>query len=327
MRYEGYNGQIEIQDDTVVITREGRLAKAAFGKNVPPRRIPLQAISGIRSKEASRLGNGWIQLLLGGVDKPAPTAGTAAGDPDVVLFTHGKRDSFEELKAWLLTVVTKNQADGVDPAVVDFDEGHGRQTRLAAKQQELGEKLEAQKIETSGPGGERPDIAAAAARMGWKLGGRRELKRLPEHLYDNEQVRFIAQGTYDKNQGIVVLTDQRLVFVFHGMMSQAIEDFPLDRISSVATKAGMVTGELTVHASGNNAVISQIVKADLKLLVEALRQRLADGSGAAPAMQQAAQTAQPDVMDQLRKLAELRDAGILTTEEFDAKKAELLRRL
>jgi hypothetical protein len=37
--------------------------------------------------------------------------------------------------------------------------------------------------------------------------------------------------------------------------------------------------------------------------------------------------AQPDIADQIRKLAELRDAGILTSEEFEAKKADLLERL
>jgi hypothetical protein len=34
-----------------------------------------------------------------------------------------------------------------------------------------------------------------------------------------------------------------------------------------------------------------------------------------------------DVPGQIRKLAELRDAGILTAEEFDAKKADLLARM
>ena len=34
-----------------------------------------------------------------------------------------------------------------------------------------------------------------------------------------------------------------------------------------------------------------------------------------------------DAMEQLRKLGELRDAGVLTPEEFDAKKTELLSRL
>ncbi|WP_294011696.1 SHOCT domain-containing protein [Sphingomonas sp.] len=33
------------------------------------------------------------------------------------------------------------------------------------------------------------------------------------------------------------------------------------------------------------------------------------------------------VVDQIRKLAELRDSGVLTEEEFAAKKAELLDRL
>jgi hypothetical protein len=39
------------------------------------------------------------------------------------------------------------------------------------------------------------------------------------------------------------------------------------------------------------------------------------------------QSSSADIPDQLKKLAELRDAGVLTNEEFDAKKAELLSRM
>ena len=35
----------------------------------------------------------------------------------------------------------------------------------------------------------------------------------------------------------------------------------------------------------------------------------------------------PDPMEQLRKLGQLRDAGIVTQEEFDAKKADILARI
>ncbi|NCD19681.1 MAG: hypothetical protein EOL89_06830, partial [Actinobacteria bacterium] len=35
----------------------------------------------------------------------------------------------------------------------------------------------------------------------------------------------------------------------------------------------------------------------------------------------------PDPIDQLRRLGELRDAGVVTPDEFEAKKAEMLRRL
>lgn len=37
--------------------------------------------------------------------------------------------------------------------------------------------------------------------------------------------------------------------------------------------------------------------------------------------------ASPDVADQIRKLAELRDTGVLTADEFEAKKAQLLARM
>ncbi|MBA4861720.1 SHOCT domain-containing protein [Streptomyces sp. PSKA54] len=46
----------------------------------------------------------------------------------------------------------------------------------------------------------------------------------------------------------------------------------------------------------------------------------------APAPAPAAQSSQ-EIMDLLRQLGELRDAGIVTPEEFEAKKADLLRRL
>ena len=50
------------------------------------------------------------------------------------------------------------------------------------------------------------------------------------------------------------------------------------------------------------------------------------GAAVAPA-EAAPASAAADPMEQLRKLAELRDAGILTQEEFDAKKTDILSRM
>src|SRR4051794_3128393 len=105
MKYEGYNGQVTVDGDALVITREGLAARASFGKDTPPRRIPLQAVSEVRLKAASRMSNGWLQLLLGGEDKAEPKATNAGGDPDVVMFTNKKQEPFEQLHAWLTTVV------------------------------------------------------------------------------------------------------------------------------------------------------------------------------------------------------------------------------
>jgi hypothetical protein len=60
---------------------------------------------------------------------------------------------------------------------------------------------------------------------------------------------------------------------------------------------------------------------EVKSTVERLMREARQAHSAPPA------PAPMDVPDQLRKLAELRDAGILTAAEFDAKKADLLRRM
>ncbi len=156
-------------------------------------------------------------------------------------------------------------------------------------------------------------------------GGKRELKKLAEHLYEGETVRFIAQGTYEGDQGIVVLTDVRLLFLFHGVMRQRKEDFPLRLISSVQTKSGWGTGEIKVWVSGNSASISGIVKSDLEPLADAVRQGIAT-QHAAPPTAPSAESAD-DPYEALRKLASLRDAGVLTEEEFETKKQDLLGRI
>ncbi len=348
MLYDGYNGKVVIEQEHLVVLREGMVARAAFGKDTPPRRIPLRAISGVAFQDASRLKNGWLTIGLGGADAPTLGVSAAASNADTVMFTHKHREQFEQLRAWLADrVVPTNrnvgfedidvpdaggQAGRFDKKAVEWEKkaveleahaaaaGERAQAAAEAKQQERQAKGEAS--------GLRPDIAEAAARMGWRLGGGREIKKLQTQLNDGESVRFIAQGTYGNDQGIVVLTDSRLLFYFHGLTRQALEDYPLRSISSVQSKAGMATGELTVHASGNNATITHIVKPDLKFLADALRQHLAAPAASSPgAASPAPAAAKDDVMDQLRKLAELRDAGIVTPEEFDAKKKDLLARM
>jgi Bacterial PH domain/Short C-terminal domain len=171
----------------------------------------------------------------------------------------------------------------------------------------------------------RPDIAAAKAKMRVKVGGGREIKRLTEYLWEGEQVERMTTGTYGKGTGLVILSDRRLLFVQNGIMSQTTEDFPLDKVSSIQWSSGMMFGTITVFASGNKAVITSVQKADGKEIVDLIRHRLSDKTlQAAPA---ATGGGGQDVYEQLRKLGELHTAGVLTDEEFEKKKAELLGRL
>jgi hypothetical protein len=69
-----------------------------------------------------------------------------------------------------------------------------------------------------------------------------------------------------------------------------------------------------------------MVKADAKALTDSLRGRIAQRSQVVPQSPVAAAQAAPDFADQLQKPAAVRAAGILTQEEFEAKKADIRSR-
>lgn len=69
----------------------------------------------------------------------------------------------------------------------------------------------------------------------------------------------------------------------------------------------------------NSVVFTKKQQGDFEVLRDAVEAAITQGS--APVQ------AAPDLADQLGKLAALRDAGVLTEEEFSAKKADLLARM
>jgi hypothetical protein len=157
---------------------------------------------------------------------------------------------------------------------------------------------------------------------------RREIKGLEDKLGEGEEVVTLAQGVYDKKKGLVAVTDRRVVFVEEGMIRKHLEDFPYDRISSVQTSTGMTNGKLTIFSAGNKAVIEKVFpKQRTTEIGDYVRARIADSSrqsaSATPAPSApSAPSASP--AERLRQLAELRDAGVITPEDFESQKARIL---
>jgi hypothetical protein len=156
------------------------------------------------------------------------------------------------------------------------------------------------------------------------------LSQAQEHLEDNEQVLTAVQGAYEvkrmgsdsARKGALIATDRRVVFYAKKMTGYDLESFPYDHISSIDMSKGMTGHSITLYASGNKTHIKWIdKKQDVPGFVSTVRGRMKGGTGdgaAAPA------TSEPDAADQIRRLGQLRDEGLLTEEEFQAKKAQLL---
>lgn len=149
-----------------------------------------------------------------------------------------------------------------------------------------------------------------------------ELKRAHEVIQPGETVQMIAVGNYKgAGNSLVIVTEQRLVAINEtGAFNKKLQthDVRYDRVSSVQSESSKVSGSVTLNTSGGDIEIEKVLPTGRATEVATyVRSRIGQPAGAAPV----------SVADELRKLAELRDAGIVTPEEFEAKKADLLARM
>jgi hypothetical protein len=154
-----------------------------------------------------------------------------------------------------------------------------------------------------------------------KLLGRKEIKELPKVLWKDEAIEQMVQGMYGEGLGVLVATNKRLVFVDKGMLRMRVEDFPYDRISSIEYTTGMLMGSVIIYASGNKSEIKHVAKDQCQAFANYVRARTTAPSEHASAPVTAGS---PPAVEQLERLAKLRDSGVLTPDEFEAEKRKVL---
>jgi hypothetical protein len=99
------------------------------------------------------------------------------------------------------------------------------------------------------------------------------------------------------------------------------------QVSEVSLSRGLMWSNLSIESSGGRSIVLDgVPKSDterVKVLVDDAVARAKGGIATGPPSA-TGPTPPPDLADQLRKLADLRDQGILTEAEFATQKAKLL---
>ena len=159
---------------------------------------------------------------------------------------------------------------------------------------------------------------------------KREIAELPSILMMDEIIEKVSTGYLKEGKGVsghglLVATNFRLIFIDKSMLGIGIkmEDFPYDKITSIAVETGFLKGELKIICSGNIALINVVNGA--KQLSEFIRQKTLTKQQSNVTIQQS--NPQIDILGQIEKLADLKSKGILTSEEFDVQKSKLLEKL
>ncbi|MFA6071557.1 MAG: PH domain-containing protein [Janthinobacterium sp.] len=145
------------------------------------------------------------------------------------------------------------------------------------------------------------------------------------HLEPDESVLSVVMGAYETKlmnrdtviNGVFIATEKRLVFYGSKLFGYNMEVFPYSNISSIEISKGMMGHAIAFFASGNKVGMKWITKGDVEGFARLVKSKI--GKKTETPMQN-----QPDIADQIRKLAQLKNDGILTEDEFSIKKAQLL---
>jgi hypothetical protein len=119
----------------------------------------------------------------------------------------------------------------------------------------------------------------------------------------------------------LLVTDKRVIFWVRGVVSKSMDAFAFKDISSVDAHKGLLLGDIVINVKGAKEKVENMQKSDVDTASKMIRSLMESATTTQAARGGAT------IPDQIKKLAELRDAGILTEEEFSNKKTELLAKM
>lgn len=180
------------------------------------------------------------------------------------------------------------------------------------------------------------DWRAIAALNGCSVdtfGTKKEFGVLSRYLEPTETVLAFASGMVSggatangSDRGtstwLVTLTDERFLLLDHALLTKAVDtqSIRLANVQAVSASQGFLLAKLTIDLSARLIAVDSVQKKDAAAMVEIANRLLKERE------KRAAAPPAPviDFADQLTKLAGLRDAGVLTDEEFAAAKRKVL---
>ena len=187
--------------------------------------------------------------------------------------------------------------------------------------------------------------------------GNRNLSLLPDLLHDNETIEMASTGhkmqentallggkyaVKDIPPGIILATNIRVLYVNKGMMwGYTLEDYDYSKISSIEQSRGMLTTILEILASGNSVVLGSIPHDQAARIASAIGNRIGQSNKRVEVQQKVIHgdniTEIKDSvlnrsnvgggsskMQELKDLAEMKKEGLISDEEYEKMKQEII---
>ncbi|OAM29049.1 MULTISPECIES: PH domain-containing protein [Eikenella] len=153
------------------------------------------------------------------------------------------------------------------------------------------------------------------------FGTKKEVKELPNIIHDDEIITYATSGLLDGNTWLIVSTNKRVIFLDKGMIFGLKQvEIPLEKINSISYKKGLLLGEIDIWDGASRMGITGVTKQTLVPFVNAVNKAKEELAN----LHSQPVSSHLSTADEILKFKNLLDQGILTQEEFDKKKKELL---
>ena len=153
-------------------------------------------------------------------------------------------------------------------------------------------------------------------------GTKKEVKELPNIIHDDEIITYATSGTLNGNTWLIVSTNKRVIFLDKGMIFGLNQvEIPLSKINSIAHKKGLILGDIEIWDGASKMKITNVSKNTLVPFVNAVNKAREELN---KPQTQVIQQQHISSADEILKFKALLDQGIITQEEFNQKKKELL---
>jgi hypothetical protein len=145
-------------------------------------------------------------------------------------------------------------------------------------------------------------------------------------LFQNDESLIAVFAGNDPGLGLLtqylIIMNNRVIFWKRGVLSESNTSFNFEDIGSVENYSSLLKNGVAVNIKGAKEIFYDLNGSELPMAISIIRDHIQRCKN---------QNMQPvisnSIPDQIKKLAELRDSGILTEQEFLNKKTELLKRM
>lgn len=168
------------------------------------------------------------------------------------------------------------------------------------------------------------------------FGTLKEMGVLHEYLEEGEVVVAITSGLMGQgdtsnsidlgwNTWLLALTNERFLLLDHALMTKSVDtqSIRLDRVQGVSASQGWMFGKVAIDIGNRMIVVDNCFKASVKIIAE-LANKLIKDQASPPRTATPLSPSQRTPVEELKDLAEMKAAGILTEEEFSEVKKSIL---